>query len=271
VARPRVRLIDILALRFPDRPVRELEALVIRGLVRVDGAAARSPGARVRPDAALEVPSPARWVSRGGQKLAAAFAAWDFDVNGRVILDAGSSTGGFTDCLLQHGAALVHCVDVGRGQLAWKLRTDARVRVHEGVNVMDLGPGDLDPRPDRAVADLSFRSLRGAAPAILRLAREGLGIFLAKPQFEWRDHPGDFHGVVDDPAALAGILRGLVADLWDAGAFTRGITASPIEGRKGNREFLLLVADRPGGSRAAADAAVAACLGSLERGVSPER
>jgi 23S rRNA (cytidine1920-2'-O)/16S rRNA (cytidine1409-2'-O)-methyltransferase len=217
------------------------------------------------------VDEPARWVSRGGEKLAAAFAAWKFDVAGRTILDAGSSTGGFTDCLLQHGAALVHCVDVGRGQLAWKLRTDARVRVHEGVNVMDLGPGDLDPRPDRAVADLSFRSLRGAAPVILRLTREGLGIFLAKPQFEWRDHPEDFRGVVDDLSALAGILRGLVADLWDEGAFTLGMTPSPIEGRKGNREFLLLVADRPGASRAAADAAVTACLGSLEGGVPPER
>ncbi len=271
MATPRVRLIDLLARRFPDRPVRELEALVIRGRVRVDGAPARSPGAPVRSDAALEVPEAERWVSRGGAKLAAALDAWDFDVRGRVMLDAGSSTGGFTDCLLQHGAVLVHCVDVGRGQLAWKLRTDTRVRVHEGVNVMDLGTADLDPRPDRAVADLSFRSLRGAAPAILRLTREGLGIFLAKPQFEWRDHPEDFHGVVEDPVALAGILRGLVGDLWDAGAFTRRIAASPIEGRKGNREFLLLASDRPGGSRAAADAAVAACLGSLEGGISPER
>ena len=225
----------------------------------------------MRPDALIEVPPAARWVSRGGEKLAAALAAWDFDVRGRVFLDAGSSTGGFTDCLLQHGAALVHCVDVGRGQLAWKLRTDARVRVHEGVNVMDLATRDLAPVPDRAVADLSFRSLRGAAPAILRLVKDGLGIFLAKPQFEWRDHPDDFHGVVDDPVAIAGILHALVADLWDAGAFTRRIIPSPIEGRKGNREFLLLVSDRPGGSRAAADAALGACLGSPEGGVSSER
>jgi len=264
VATPRARLIEVLARRFPDRPVRELSALVIRGLVRVDGEPTRSTGAAVRLDAVLEVPDAARWVSRGGEKLAAALAVWDFDVRGRVFLDAGSSTGGFTDCLLQHGAALVHCVDVGRGQLAWKLRTDPRVRVHEGVNVMDLGSRDLVPPPDRAVADLSFRSLRGAASAILRLARDGIGIFLAKPQFEWRSHPEDFHGVVDDPGALAGILRGLVADLWGAGAFTRRIVASPIEGRKGNREFLLLVSDRPGGSRAAADAALDACLGSLE-------
>jgi 23S rRNA (cytidine1920-2'-O)/16S rRNA (cytidine1409-2'-O)-methyltransferase len=158
----------------------------------------------------------------------------------------------------------VHCVDVGRGQLAWKLRTDLRVRVHEGVNIMDLGPGDLDPPPDRAVADLSFRSLRGAAPAILALTREGLGIFLCKPQFEWKDHPADFRGVVDDPRDLAGILHGLVGDLWDAGVFTRRIEPSPIAGRKGNREFLLLVSDRPGLTRAAASAAVEACLGSLE-------
>jgi 23S rRNA (cytidine1920-2'-O)/16S rRNA (cytidine1409-2'-O)-methyltransferase len=258
------RLLDELERRFPDRPVRELSALVIRGLVRVDGEPVRKPGAPVRPGAALELPAAAPWVSRGGAKLAAALAAWRFDVRGRVMLDAGSSTGGFTDCLLANGAAVVHCVDVGRGQLAWKLRTDPRVRVHEGVNVMDLGPGELEPRPDRAVADLSFRSLRGAAPAILALTREGLGVFLCKPQFEWRDHPAGFRGVVEDPGDLAGILHGLVGDLWDEGAFTRRIEPSPIAGRKGNREFLLLVSDRPGANRAAASAAVEACLGLLE-------
>jgi 23S rRNA (cytidine1920-2'-O)/16S rRNA (cytidine1409-2'-O)-methyltransferase len=180
------------------------------------------------------------------------------------MLDAGSSSGGFTDCLLAGGAALVHCVDVGRGQLAWKLRTDPRVRVHEEVNVMDLRPGDLEPPPDRAVADLSFRSLRGAAPAILALTREGLGIFLCKPQFEWRDHPADFRGVVRNPGDLAGILRALVDDLWGAGAFTGRIMPSPVTGRRGNREFLLLLSNRPGAKRAEASAAVAASLGSAE-------
>jgi 23S rRNA (cytidine1920-2'-O)/16S rRNA (cytidine1409-2'-O)-methyltransferase len=260
----RTRLLDELERRFPDRPARELAALVIRGLVRVDGEPVRKPGAPVAPGAALDLPAAEPWVSRGGVKLDAALTAWRFDVRGRVMLDAGSSTGGFTDCLLASGAAVVHCVDVGRGQLAWKLRTDLRVRVHEGVNIMDLGPGDLDPPPDRAVADLSFRSLRGAAPAILALTREGLGIFLCKPQFEWKDHPADFRGVVDDPRDLAGILHGLVGDLWDAGVFTRRIVPSPIAGRKGNREFLLLASDRPGLTRAAASAAVEACLGSLE-------
>jgi 23S rRNA (cytidine1920-2'-O)/16S rRNA (cytidine1409-2'-O)-methyltransferase len=260
----RTRLLDELERRFPDRPARELAALVIRGLVRVDGEPVRKPGAPVAPGVALDLPAAEPWVSRGGAKLAAALAAWRFDVRGTVMLDAGSSTGGFTDCLLASGAAVVHCVDVGRGQLAWKLRTDPRVRVHEGVNVMDLGPGDLDPPPDRAVADLSFRSLRGAAPAILALTREGLGIFLCKPQFEWKDHPAGFRGVVEDPRDLAAILHGLVDDLWDAGAFTRRIEPSPVKGRKGNREFLLLVSNRPGANRAAASAAVAAGLGSLE-------
>jgi 23S rRNA (cytidine1920-2'-O)/16S rRNA (cytidine1409-2'-O)-methyltransferase len=262
--RQRVRLLDELVRRFPDRPSRELSALVLRGLVRVDGEPARKPGILVRPDAVLELPAPEPWVSRGGTKLAAALAAWQFDVRGSVMLDAGSSTGGFTDCLLASGAALVHCVDVGRGQLAWKLRIDPRVRVHEGVNVMALGPHDLEPPPDRAVADLSFRSLRGAAPAILALTREGLGIFLCKPQFEWKDHPSDFRGVVRDPSDLTAILPALVDALWESGAYLRRITPSPIAGRKGNREFLLLLSDRPGASRAAAFAAVEACLGSLE-------
>ncbi len=260
----RIRLIDELARRYPDRPLRELSALVIRGLVRVDGEPVRKPGTLVRTDAALELPTAEPWASRGGAKLAAALAAWRFDVRGRVFLDAGSSTGGFTDCLLAGGAAVVHCVDVGRGQLAWKLRTDPRVRVHEGVNVMDLAAGDLVPRPDRAVADLSFRSLRGAARVILSLTGEGIGIFLCKPQFEWKDHPAGFRGVVADPADRARILHALVDDLWNAGAFTRRITASPIEGRKGNREFLMLVSDRPGSTRAAASEAVDACLGSPE-------
>jgi 23S rRNA (cytidine1920-2'-O)/16S rRNA (cytidine1409-2'-O)-methyltransferase len=260
----RIRLLDELVRRFPDRPARELAAMVIRGLVRVDGEPVRKPGTPVAPGAALALPAAEPWVSRGGAKLAAALAAWRFDVRGRVMLDAGSSTGGFTDCLIANGAAVVHCVDVGKGQLAWKLRTDSRVRVHEGVNIMDLGPGDLDPPPDRAVADLSFRSLRGAAPAILALTREGVGIFLCKPQFEWKDHPSRFRGVVEDPCDLAGILHGLVGDLWDAGVFTRRIEPSPITGRKGNREFLLLVSDRPGANRTAASAAVEACLGSLE-------
>jgi 23S rRNA (cytidine1920-2'-O)/16S rRNA (cytidine1409-2'-O)-methyltransferase len=264
VATPRARLIEALARRFPERPVRELAALVIRGLVRVDGEPVRKPGTAVRLDAILSILPPEPWVSRGGAKLEAALSAWRFDVRGRAMLDAGSSSGGFTDCLLAAGAALVHCVDVGRGQLAWKLRTDPRVRVHEGVNVMDLRPGDLEPPPDRAVADLSFRSLRGAAPAILSLTREGLGIFLCKPQFEWRDHPADFRGVVRDPRDLAGILHSLVEDLWDAGAFAGRIMPSPVAGRRGNREFLLLLSNRPGASQAAASAEVAASLGSLE-------
>jgi 23S rRNA (cytidine1920-2'-O)/16S rRNA (cytidine1409-2'-O)-methyltransferase len=260
----RVRLLDELARRYPERPLPELSALVIRGLVRVDGQPVLKPGAAVRPQAVLDLPPSRSWVSRGGEKLAAAIAAWDFEVRGRVMLDAGSSTGGFTDCLLAGGAAVVHCVDVGRGQLAWKLRSDPRVRVHEGVNVMHLVPGSLEPQPDRAVADLSFRSLRGAAPAILALTREGLGIFLCKPQFEWRDHPDDFRGIVDGRGPLAGILHAVVRDLWAEGAFTRRVVASPIAGRKGNREFLLLLSDRPGANRAAADAAVDACLASVE-------
>jgi len=264
VTTPRARLIEALARRFPDRQVRELSALVIRGLVRVDGEPVRKPGTAVRPDAVLEIPAPAPWVSRGGAKLAAALAAWRFEAAGRVFLDAGSSSGGFTDCLLQHGATLVHCIDVGRGQLVWKLRTDPRVRVHEGMNVMDLRPGDLDPQPDRAVADLSFRSLRGAAPAILALTHEGIGIFLCKPQFEWRDHPADFRGVVRDPGDLAAILLALVGDLWDAGAFTRRVEPSPVTGRDGNREFLLLLSNRAGANRAAAAAAVRESLASLE-------
>ena len=184
---------------------------------------------------------PRSFASRGGEKLAHALDAWRMDCRGVTFIDAGCSHGGFTDCLLSRGASLVYAVDVGENQLDWRLRGDQRVVVKESTNVMDIAPGDLNPSPQRAVADLSFRSLRQAASHILALTTEGTGIFLVKPQFEWRNPAPDFRGVVRGTKALASILQDLLEALRAEGAHTLKGTCSPLRGRKGNREFFFLL------------------------------
>jgi 23S rRNA (cytidine1920-2'-O)/16S rRNA (cytidine1409-2'-O)-methyltransferase len=173
-------------------------------------------------------------------KLAAALDRWDIRCGAGPWIDAGCSTGGFTDCLLQRGAPLVYAVDVGEGQLDWRLRNDGRVRVMEGTNIMDVAAASLDPAPAFATADLSFRSLRRAARHILGLTTGGRGIFLVKPQFEYDDAPPDFQGVVHTQA-IAEIVEKLWRDLAAEGVFLQRAMPSPIPGRKGNRELLWLL------------------------------
>jgi 23S rRNA (cytidine1920-2'-O)/16S rRNA (cytidine1409-2'-O)-methyltransferase len=243
----RVPLIQLLTSRYPERAERELFAAILRGHVTVGEQVVTKPGALVAADAPVRVrPAPA-YVSRGGEKLAAALDAWGVDCAGSPWIDAGCSTGGFTDCLLQHGAPLVYAVDVGEGQLDWRLRTDRRVTTMERTNIMSVARSDLDPPPGRAVADLSFRSLQGAARHILGLTSEGWGIFLVKPQFELRRGPPEgFRGVVRDPGLAREVVGDLLARLAaEAVSVRRGIP-SPISGRRGNREFLLLLDARPG-------------------------
>lgn len=227
-------LLDQLVRLYPETPRERLYSRVLAGDVQVDGALERDPKARVTDDAEIVVSS-RRFVSRGGFKLDAALEAWKIDVSDKVLLDAGCSTGGFTDALLQRGARLVHAVDVGTAQLDWKLRSDSRVLVREGTNVMALT--SLDPRPDGAVADLSFRSLRGAAAHILSLTADGWLIALVKPQFEWVNPPAEFDGIVPDER-LDGIIASLEADLQNEGVTMTDRLASPVRGRKGNQEFL---------------------------------
>lgn len=237
----RVRLDTLLAARglAPSRSA--AQALVLAGKVRVDGAVETKAGRAVPEDCALAVETPPRFVSRGGEKLEGAFAAFPaWRVDGLVCLDVGSSTGGFTDCLLQHGAARVMAVDVGTNQLAYKLRADPRVWVRENFNARHLTAADLPERPARAVTDVSFISLKLILPPMADVLLPGGEIVsLIKPQFEAGRGlaPG---GVVTDPAVRAQV----VADISAFGTETLGLTLadvaeSPVRGKdKGNVEYL---------------------------------
>ena len=221
-------------------------AAVLCGEVRVDGERVRDPRRTISGAAAIGVQHQPALASRAGYKLLHALERFDVPVAGRVVLDAGAATGGFTDCLLRRGARHVHCVDVAYGALAYRLRSDARTTVHERTNVMHLRAGCLRPQPDAAVCDLSFRSLRGAAARILELTREGWLIALIKPQFEWRaaglDEPRQrFDGLVKGAGAIAAVVRELQAGLAAEGIAMRRCAPAPVPGRRGNREVLALL------------------------------
>ena len=224
-------------------------AAVLCGEVRVDGERVRDPRRPVTDASAVAVQPEPPLASRAGYKLLHALERLRVPVAGKVVLDAGSATGGFTDCLLRRGARHVHCVDVAYGALAYRLRNDSRTSVHERTNVMHLHPGSLRPQPDGAVCDLSFRSLRGAAARLLDLTREGWLLALIKPQFEWRAAAGQargeatrrFDGLVRGAGMIVAVFRALQADLAVEGVAIRRCTPAPLPGRRGNREVLALL------------------------------
>ncbi len=240
----KVPLLDRAVEAFPEKGRDELYAAVVCGEMFVDGGRVQDPKRLVGASERLEL-RPKPFVSRGGLKLDFALDRWGIEAAGRVFIDAGASTGGFTDCLLRRGAAFVHAVDVGRNQLAFALRRDPRVGVREGTNVLALSPADLDPRPDAAVADLSFRSIRGAARHLLALAREGWLIALLKPQFELpTPERSRFDGVVRDPLLREATVEAAIEALEREGASVERRLQSPIPGRKGNIEYLLFIRRR---------------------------
>jgi len=225
-----------------DSRARAVEA-VAAGRVLVGGAPAQTPARHVAADEAITVSgAPPLYVSRGGQKLAAALDAFPVTVAGLRALDAGASTGGFTDCLLQHGAAEVVAVDVGRGQLSWRLQTDARVRALDRVNVRNLVADDIGGAVDLAVADLSFISLLTVAPALARCTTRGAHlVLLIKPQFEAGRARVGKGGIVRDPAVHRDVLVDVATGLAAQGLPVVGAVASPIMGADGNREFFVHV------------------------------
>ncbi len=236
----------------------EAQAAIMAGTVRVDGVVIDKPGHRVRAGAAVAVRGPAHpYVSRGGLKLAHALRVFGIDVRGRTAVDLGASTGGFTDCLLQAGAARVYAVDVGHGQLAWRLRTDPRVVCLEGTNARYLTPAQVGGPCDLVTADLAFISLRLVWPAIAGvIAPRGDVIVLVKPQFEAGRGQVGRRGVVRDPAVHRAVLHSIAAAAAEAGLSLRAATASPVTGPAGNIEYLAHLrpsGGSPGGGQGGAD------------------
>lgn len=206
------------------------------------GAPATNAARLVAPGEAIVVTGPPPpYVGRGGRKLHAALVGFSLDLTGRRVLDAGSSTGGFTDCALQAGAAEVVAVDVGRGQLHQRLRTDPRVRVHERTNIRQVDAAELGGVAEVVVADLSFVSLRLVVDALLGLVAPGGDlVWLVKPQFEAERAEVDAgRGVITDPEIWRRALRDVCAALEQRGATIMGLMSSPLRGADGNVEFLL--------------------------------
>jgi 23S rRNA (cytidine1920-2'-O)/16S rRNA (cytidine1409-2'-O)-methyltransferase len=214
------------------------QALILSGKVRVDGQKADKPGRMVNDETRIEVEQALKYVSRGGFKLEAALSGFEIPVNGRVCLDVGTSTGGFTDCLLQHGAARVHAVDTGAGQIDWKLRTDARVILHEHLNARYLAFEDIGEIADVITCDVSFISVTLLIPALVDLlAADGDWIILIKPQFEVGRELVGKGGIVHEPGAHRFACDRVTTALLAAG-FQSVVMDSPLLGVKGNREFL---------------------------------
>ena len=221
--------------------------LIMAGEVQVSGRVVDKPGRLVPEDAPVEVRRQPRYVSRGGLKLEAALDRFGLDVSGKVAVDVGASTGGFTDCLLQRGAAKVYAVDVGYGQLAWKLRQDPRVIPLERTNIRYLEALPGGELADLAVIDASFIGLRLVLPATLRLLKpDGQVIALVKPQFEAGRQDVGRGGVVRDPQVHRRVLEEVAALAQELGLTVAGLTVSPAPGPAGNVEFLIWLTRDPG-------------------------
>lgn len=221
----------------------QAKAAIIAGRVRVGVHPIAKPGQPIDDDVVFGVEPAQEYVSRGGHKLAGALDAFGMDVEGANAIDVGASTGGFTDCLLQRGARSVTAVDVGYGQLAWKLRQDTRVTVVERTNIRRVD-GDLPGAPfDLAVIDVSFVGLAKVLPAVSAVLRDSAEmVVLVKPQFEAGKARVGKRGVVRDPHVHADVLRGVMSAADAEGWAAIGLTWSPITGPEGNIEFLVRLA-----------------------------
>lgn len=235
----RPRLDQALVARGLAESREKAQRLILAGKVSSDGRVLTKPGHVIDPDTPLAVEAPERFVGRGGEKLEAAFVHWRLDVSGEVCLDIGASTGGFTDCLLQHGAARVYAVDVGRAQLHPRLVADPRVVAMDGVNARIITPADLPEQPSFITIDVSFISLALVLPAAAKLMPAGgRMITLIKPQFEaGRDDVGH-GGVVRDPAVHRRVIDHVRAEGEKCGLAWQGVIESPLRGPAGNLEFL---------------------------------
>lgn len=246
-------------------PSRSAAATSIRaGMVRIGrgGERAAKPSQMVAVDTRVEVEAGRRHVSRGGLKLEAALEAFDVLVEGRRCLDVGASTGGFTDCLLQHGAAAVAAVDVGSGQLDWSLREDDRVSVLEGRNARELEPGDLPFRPSLAVIDVSFISLAKVLAPVAGCLEEGGEILaMVKPQFELGRGRVGKGGVVRSPEERREAVGSVIAAARALGLGTTGAAPAGLPGPKGNQEYFVRLVSGTGLDAAGTEAAIRGAVG----------
>lgn len=214
------------------------QALIMAGLVLVDGSLVTKAGSLVKEDARISVKERSPYVGRGGVKLAGCLEYFKIDVQGLTAIDAGASTGGFTDCLLKRGARKVFAIDVGKGILDVKLRNDVRVTVLEGRNIRHMRPEDLGEKADMAAIDMSFISLRLVLPVVKGLVKTGACVLaLVKPQFEVEKGTVEKGGVVRDEARRNKAVEGILQFASSIGYSVSGSVESPIRGRKGNREF----------------------------------
>jgi 23S rRNA (cytidine1920-2'-O)/16S rRNA (cytidine1409-2'-O)-methyltransferase len=236
--------------------------VILAGMVRVNGRTVDKPATPVPTDCDIDVlQPPSRYVSRGGDKLSAALDAFEVDVHGRIALDVGCSTGGFTDCLLQRGAKLVYAVDVGYGQFDWRLRQDARVVLIERTNIRRLSRSAIDHPIEIAVIDVSFISLALVLPSVMPfLGRPATIIALVKPQFEVGKGRVGRGGIVRDEALRSDVKDKITRLAEGLGLTVAGSMDSPVHGRKGNREILMKLSlplsgplAAPGPPRAAAE------------------
>lgn len=238
----KVRLDALLVERGIAPTVEKARALIMSGAVSVDGMRVDKAGAQVTPDGDIHVRGEDNpYVSRGGLKLKGALDWFALNVTGDIVLDVGASTGGFTDCLLQAGARKVYAVDVGYGQLAWKLRSDPRVVVIERTNIRYYDGHDLDEEPTLAVIDVSFISLKTVLPAVLPLVAPETSILaLIKPQFEARREEVGKDGVVEDAEVHERVLEEIRMFCRSIGLEVEGTCDSPLLGPAGNKEFFIM-------------------------------
>ena len=218
----------------------QAQRLIGAGKVLVDGHVASKQGHKFDPSVSIEVKAQPRFVGRGGEKLEAAFEAFELNISNLICLDVGASTGGFTDCLLQHGASKVYAIDVGKGQLAWKLRNHPRVTVMDGRNARYLNTKHFPEKPEFAAVDVSFISLTNIMPAVVRVLEPSSDIVtLIKPQFEaGRDQVGK-GGVVRDPATHQAVIKKIKSfGQTELSLQWLGLSESPLRGPAGNVEFL---------------------------------
>jgi 23S rRNA (cytidine1920-2'-O)/16S rRNA (cytidine1409-2'-O)-methyltransferase len=231
-------LLDLLVEQYPHLSRKNLFTEIMCGKVKIDGETIKDPKRKVSMDCSPEI-GIKRYVSRGGYKLEQVLKLWNIDVEGNGFLDAGCSTGGFTDCLLQGGASFVHAVDVGYNQLDYSLRVNEKVHVHERTNIMHLEA--LNPVPVGSVADLSFRSITDAAAKLLTLVSGKYLIALVKPQFEIQNPDDDFDGIVRNRNDIFEVVESVLEKLWLEGSYVQKLALSPVKGRKGNQELLFLI------------------------------